>query len=190
MGPETLNNTILSCFLVGEPTCPHPAVSNSASGAPAATDYQVGQSLSFTCSQGFQLDGAQQITCGAGGRWQPEPPRCLPLPAATNVPPTTGSEASRVPATTGSEDATVQQEKEAAPPSATGECGVPPAVRVPQASLASKYVSMTLFASGYRVHYVCDVGYQQASGSRYRKCVDGTWTPLQLRCESKNFFSL
>lgn len=170
---------------VGEPTCPHPAVSNSASGAPAATDYQVGQSLSFTCSQGFRLDGAQQITCGAGGRWQPEPPRCLPLSAATNVPPTTGREASRVPATTGSEDATVQREKEAAPPSATGECGVPPAVGVPQASLASKYVSMTLFASGYRVHYVCDVGYQQASGSRYRKCVDGTWTPLQLRCEKK-----
>lgn len=184
---------MLLCFLVGEPTCPHPAVSNSASGAPAATDYQVGQSLSFTCSQGFRLDGAQQITCGAGGRWQPEPPRCLPLPAATTtttVPPTSGSQASRLPATKGSEAATVQREEVAAPPSATGECGVPPAVGVPQASLASKYVPMTLFAAGYRVHYVCDVGYQQAGGSRYRKCVDGTWTPLQLRCESKNFFSL
>lgn len=173
-------------------------MSDSVSGALAATNYKVGESLSFTCSPGFQLDGAQQVTCGAGGRWQPEPPRCLPSPATTTaasatmgreaakVPVTTGSEASRVPVTTGRESATIQQEEEATSPSAPKECGAPPATGVPQTSLASKYVSMTTFASGYRVHYLCDEGYQQAGGSRYRKCVDGTWTPLQLRCQRKN----
>lgn len=30
---------------------------------------------------------------------------------------------------------------------------------------------------------MCDVGYAPAGGSRYRKCVDGKWTALHLRCE-------
>lgn len=68
----------------GETTCSSPAVANSLS-APGET-LRVGDSLNFTCMDGFQLDGAQQITCGADGQWQPLPPRCLPTYVPTRVP--------------------------------------------------------------------------------------------------------
>nr|XP_046251555.1 complement receptor type 1-like [Scatophagus argus] len=140
-----------------EPTCSAPAVANSVSSG--GDVYQVGESVNFTCHQGFQLDGAQQITCGPGGQWQTQPPRCLPSP----------------------DDKPQLADKE----TSAGECGVPATVRNSNANLADKYFGVESFASGDRVHYVCDVGYVQAGGSRYRKCVAGTWTPLLLRCERK-----
>lgn len=140
----------------GEATCSTPAVENSVSSAGDVSVHRVGDSVTFTCSQGFQLDGAQQITCGAGGLWQPQPPRCLTSPNKTQSP-----------------------DKE------TGVCGVPVTTPNSNANLADKYITMTSFASGDRVHYVCDVGYIQAGGSRYRRCIKGEWTPLLLRCERK-----
>lgn len=65
-----------------------------------------------------------------------------------------------------------------------GRCGVP--VSINNANLADKYITMTSFASGDRVHYMCDVGYVQAGGSRYRTCNNGKWSPLVLKCECKN----
>ncbi|KAM9342652.1 complement receptor type 1-like [Pholidichthys leucotaenia] len=62
----------------GETTCSKPTVANSAPRGGGASVYRVGDSMTFTCNQGFQLDGAQQITCGPTGQWQPEAPRCLP----------------------------------------------------------------------------------------------------------------
>lgn len=64
---------------------------------------------------------------------------------------------------------------------------MPGAVSNPSAALADRYFRVTSFASGDRVHYVCDVGFVQAGGSRFRRCIDGKWTPLLLRCERKNF---
>ncbi|XP_070766821.1 membrane cofactor protein [Enoplosus armatus] len=62
----------------GEATCSTPAVFKSVSSGGDVSVHRVGDTLTFTCSQGFQLDGAQQITCGPGGQWQPQPPQCLP----------------------------------------------------------------------------------------------------------------
>lgn len=67
------------------------------------------------------------------------------------------------------------------------KCGVPAGVG--NANLADKYLTMQSFAPGQRVSYVCDVGYVQAGGSRYRSCVGGKWTPLRLRCERKDSLS-
>ncbi|XP_076597276.1 C4b-binding protein alpha chain-like isoform X2 [Chaetodon auriga] len=64
----------------GEVTCSTPAVANSVSGGGAASVRRVGDNVTFTCSEGFQLEGAQEITCGPGGQWQPQPPQCLPSP--------------------------------------------------------------------------------------------------------------
>ncbi|XP_049921778.1 complement receptor type 1 isoform X1 [Epinephelus moara] len=147
---------IPSCVEGEATTCPTPAVANSVSSAGDVSVFWVGDSVTFTCSQGFQLDGAQQITCGPGGLWQPQPPRCLPSPKTTPSP--------------------VKE---------TGGCGVPVNIPNSNANLANKYITMTSFASGDRVHYVCDVGYVQAGGSRYRSCMNGKWTPLWLRCERK-----
>ncbi|TMS16979.1 6-phosphofructo-2-kinase/fructose-2,6-bisphosphatase 2 [Larimichthys crocea] len=144
----------------GEATCPAPEVANSVSSLGEVSVYQVGDVVTVSCIQGFQLDGAEQIICGSSGQWQPQLPQCLPLPQPS---PTT-----RLPV------------------KPTGECGVPVTTRNSNANLADKYVTKTSFASGDRVHYVCDVGYEPAGGSRFRMCVDGQWTRLVLKCERKS----
>ncbi|XP_044067408.1 complement receptor type 1-like [Siniperca chuatsi] len=135
----------------GAVTCFTPAVANSVRRGDNVSVHWVGDSMTFTCSEGFQLDGAQQITCGPDGQWEPQPPRCLPSP----------------------------DDK------ATGGCGVPVTTKNSNANLADKYITMTSFASGDKVHYVCNVGYIQAGGSRLRRCIEGKWTPLLLKCERK-----
>lgn len=141
----------------GEPaTCSTPAVANSVQRAGDVSERRVGETLSFTCQQGFQLDGPQQITCGSNGQWQPEPPKCLPSPDKTQA---SGSE--------------------------TGGCGVPLNIQNSNANLADKYITMTSFPSGTKVYYTCDVGYTPVGGSRVRICKNGKWTPMRLKCERK-----
>ncbi|CAJ1084791.1 complement receptor type 1-like isoform X1 [Xyrichtys novacula] len=132
---------------VAQVTCSPPVVTNSVSSRDVSV-YQLGESVNITCSQGFQLDGAQRITCGQDGQWQPKPPRCQ-----TRLP-----------------------DKEA------DGCGVPDN-KNSNAKLAEKYITKTSFSSGERVHYVCDIGYNMAGGSRYRRCSKGKWSPLRLKCE-------
>uniref|UniRef100_H3D4W4 Sushi domain-containing protein n=1 Tax=Tetraodon nigroviridis TaxID=99883 RepID=H3D4W4_TETNG len=67
----------------GETTCSSPAVANAL--RPPGEAFRVGDSLNLTCLDGFQPDGAQQVTCGPEGRWRPPPPRCL-SPARCRVP--------------------------------------------------------------------------------------------------------
>lgn len=67
----------------GETTCSTPAVANSVTSGGNVSVYRVGDNVTVTCGQGFQLDGAKQITCGSDGKWQPDPPRCLPSPEKT-----------------------------------------------------------------------------------------------------------
>uniref|UniRef100_UPI0037E96928 complement receptor type 1 isoform X2 n=1 Tax=Semicossyphus pulcher TaxID=241346 RepID=UPI0037E96928 len=136
-------------------TCSAPAVANSVSSGGVSV-YQVGDAVNFTCSQGFQLDGAQSVTCGPDGQWQPQPPLCLPSPTKADLP-----------------------DKESG-------CSVPLTSQNSNANLADKYITMKSFSSGDKVHYVCDVGYVQAGGSRYRSCTEGKWSPLRLKCERKS----
>ncbi|XP_040008374.1 complement receptor type 1-like [Xiphias gladius] len=142
----------------GETTCSSPAVANSVKGSGDVSVYRVGDNVTFACSHGFQLAGAPQVTCGPSGLWQPQPPQCLPSPDGKT------------------EQSSIKE---------TGGCGVPPIISNSNANLADKYITLTSFASGDRVHYTCDVGYIQAGGSRYRTCKDGKWTPLFLKCEPK-----
>ncbi|XP_034733771.1 complement receptor type 1-like isoform X2 [Etheostoma cragini] len=138
-----------------ETTCSTPAVANSVSSAGGVSVHRMGDGMTFTCSQGFQLDGAQRVTCGPGGVWQPQPPRCLP-----------------------------SQHKTESPDDKRG-CGMPVKFHNSKAVLSEKYITRTSFTSGERVHYVCEVGYIPAGGSRYCECTNGKWTPLRLKCERK-----
>lgn len=141
----------------GEPaTCSTPPVANSVQRAGDVSEHQVGETMSFTCQQGFRLDGAQHITCGSDGQWQPKPPECLPSPNKTQ---SSGSE--------------------------TGGCGVPLNIQNSNANLADKYITMKSFPSGTKVYYTCDVGYTAVGGSRVRICKNGKWTPMRLKCERK-----
>ncbi|XP_022064992.1 complement receptor type 1-like isoform X2 [Acanthochromis polyacanthus] len=141
----------------GETTCSTPAVTNSVERAVVVSEYRVGETVSFTCQQGFSLDGAQQIKCGSDGQWQPEPPKCL---LSLEKTPSAGNE--------------------------TGGCGVPQNVQNSNANLADKYITMTSFPSGDKVYYTCDVGYTPVGGSKVRFCRNGKWTPLRLKCERKS----
>ncbi|XP_068996614.1 complement receptor type 2-like isoform X2 [Embiotoca jacksoni] len=145
----------LSCE-EGETTCSTPAVANSVQRGGDVAVHRVGDSVSFSCSRGFQLDGAQQITCGSGGQWQPQPPRCLPSPDKTQQ--SSGNKSG---------------------------CGVPLTVYNSNANLVDKYITRTSFSSADKVYYVCDVGYTAAGGSRTRLCNNGEWTPLTLKCERR-----
>ncbi|MEQ2236416.1 hypothetical protein ILYODFUR_012621 [Ilyodon furcidens] len=113
--------------------------------------------MNFICKTGFQLNGAQQITCGPNGQWQPQPPQCLPSPD--------------------------KSQKSLSKP--TGGCDAPLTVRSSNANLVDKFITMTSFSSGDKVYYSCNVGYSPAGGSRIRKCDNGKWTPLRLKCERK-----
>ncbi|KAK2851672.1 hypothetical protein Q5P01_007948 [Channa striata] len=138
-----------------EITCPTPAVANSVISAGNVSVYRVGDNVTVGCGEGFQLKGAQHITCGPRGQWQPQPPVCLPSPVKT----------------------TESHDRKA------GGCGAAPTF--PNLSPADKYITVTSFAPGDRVHYVCGVGYTPAGGSKYSTCKDGMWTPLHLKCQRK-----
>lgn len=70
-----------------ETTCSNPAVANGAQSRRGdAAVYRVGDSVTFTCAQGFQLAGGQQVTCGPAGQWQPPLPQCLPSANTTLSP--------------------------------------------------------------------------------------------------------
>lgn len=61
-----------------EVTCPAPSVANSVKLSETGSVYRVRDSVTLACSKGFLLTGAQQLTCGPDGQWQPELPLCLP----------------------------------------------------------------------------------------------------------------
>ncbi|KAI3357536.1 hypothetical protein L3Q82_015950, partial [Scortum barcoo] len=129
----------------GETTCSRPAVANSVSSPGDVPLHRVGDSVNFTCSQGFQLDGAPEIICGPDSQWHPQPPQCLPSPDKTSG------------------------------------CDMP--LPVNNANIANRYIMKPSFHSGDEVLYVCDPGYVSVGGSSYRRCINGRWTPLTLRCE-------
>ncbi|MEQ2298071.1 hypothetical protein AMECASPLE_001356 [Ameca splendens] len=137
-------------------TCSSPAVNNSVKRDGKVSVHSVGDTMNFICKTGFQLNGAQQITCGPNGQWQPQPPQCLPSPDKT--------------------------QNSLSKPSG---CDAPLTVRSSNANLVDKFITMTSFSSGDIVYYSCNVGYSPAGGSRIRKCDNGNWTPLRLKCERK-----
>ncbi|KAM4737567.1 membrane cofactor protein-like [Anableps anableps] len=135
--------------------CSSPVVNNSVEKGREVSVYHIGDTMNITCNTGFQMDGEQQITCGPNGQWQPKLPQCVPSPDKTQV------SSSRP----------------------SGRCDPPLTVSSSNANLADKYITMTSFSSGDKVYYSCNVGYTPASGSRIRKCDNGKWTPLKLKCE-------
>uniref|UniRef100_A0A3P9L360 Sushi domain-containing protein n=1 Tax=Oryzias latipes TaxID=8090 RepID=A0A3P9L360_ORYLA len=141
----------------GEPTCLAPVVANSAQRAGTVSVYQVGDRINFSCKIGFQLEGPNEITCAPNGQWQPKPPQCVPRLERTQP--------------------RTEQTK--------GDCEAPPPVIGSNAYLVDKYAMMTSFSSGDKVYYSCNVGYTARAGSRSRRCKNGKWTQLKLKCERK-----
>ncbi|KAM4610366.1 complement receptor type 2 isoform 2-T2 [Polymixia lowei] len=194
-----------SCEVIpAEGTCSNPAVANATKTGEDVSVYRVGDSVTFICEQGFQLDGSQQVTCSSGGQWQPELPQCLPSDVIKcpelNVPhgrlSTKRRKVDSIITVTcnkgysqngpGRVVCSKDGKWSEIPQCVSGTCGVPANAFQSNAHLADSYTAMTSFNSGDKVFYMCDVGYVRAGGISSRKCLDGKWTALQLKCERKS----
>ncbi|KAI1892686.1 hypothetical protein AGOR_G00136110 [Albula goreensis] len=60
-----------------EITCPKPSVANGVVVKGEVPVYKKGNSVTFSCTEGFSLSGSWKITCGPDGQWHPNPPECL-----------------------------------------------------------------------------------------------------------------
>ncbi|KAG9332700.1 hypothetical protein JZ751_014799 [Albula glossodonta] len=60
-----------------EITCPKPSVANSVMAKGEVPVYKKGNSVTFTCTDGFSLSGSWKINCGPDGQWHPNLPECL-----------------------------------------------------------------------------------------------------------------
>ncbi|CAL1606552.1 unnamed protein product [Knipowitschia caucasica] len=67
----------------------------------------------------------------------------------------------------------------------TSRCGVPETPRGSNVQLAPKFFSIESFAAGAKVYYLCGVGHVRDQGSKYRKCIRGQWSPLELQCRRR-----
>lgn len=64
------------------------------------------------------------------------------------------------------------------------DCSAPD--KYPNTKLETKYARRQKFSHNEKVYYSCDDDFTAFRGSRAVQCVDGQWTKLTLKCESKN----
>ena len=65
ISPLHLNSTVLCPILV-----------DTTKGIVALSGTSVGDTANFTCNPGFQLVGADTVTCEDNGEWSEEAPEC------------------------------------------------------------------------------------------------------------------
>ena len=55
-------------------TCPN--LENPTNGAVTVNGMNPGDTATYTCISGYELEGGDTLTCGSDGMWSPEPPVC------------------------------------------------------------------------------------------------------------------
>ena len=55
--------------------CPTPT--DPANGMVVAEGNCEGDTATYTCNEGYKLDGVETRTCGPDGQWSSDPPVCL-----------------------------------------------------------------------------------------------------------------
>ena len=63
-------------FSVGDCLDPTP-LNGSVSPSQSDEVYPEGITVTFTCEDGYSLDGAESSTCDDQGSWNPQPPVCM-----------------------------------------------------------------------------------------------------------------
>ena len=64
--------TKISCL----PACIYPGAIIHGNIAPVLFYYRLGQTVEYSCLQGFRLEGKPVLSCGKRGRWDAPVPRC------------------------------------------------------------------------------------------------------------------
>ncbi|XP_051954496.1 sushi, von Willebrand factor type A, EGF and pentraxin domain-containing protein 1-like [Xyrauchen texanus] len=165
-------------------TCPDIYVANG-QVAPQAVVFNT--VVQITCSPGFNLNGAQQLRCGADGSWMPNVPTCEPVfqspesvncsaPVVENGVIKGGAKPSYEPNDTviiickaGCHMIECQK-----------ECGEP--LVYPEMQLVGCYGTKSGFNNGQVVNYKCAPGYTPTGGSPISHCMEGHWSPLKMKC--------
>ncbi|XP_044206689.1 membrane cofactor protein-like isoform X7 [Thunnus albacares] len=63
------------------------------------------------------------------------------------------------------------------------DCARPP---VPPNIVPTTDINSQTYQPGSKVTFECEIGYVTAGGSKTITCTDGSWSPLNLKCERKN----
>ncbi|CAH1270697.1 CSMD1 [Branchiostoma lanceolatum] len=101
-GYELDGATSVTCQADGEwsapvPTCepvqcsPPTAPENGALSSEGATSYDYQDEVTFTCNQGYGLDGAASVTCQADRQWSAPLPTCKPVQCSPPTAPENGA---------------------------------------------------------------------------------------------------
>ena len=53
-----------------------PPLEDPDNGRVTVTGFGIGDEASYTCDQGYQLDGVSSLTCSSDGQWSSQPPTC------------------------------------------------------------------------------------------------------------------
>ncbi|KAI4872519.1 hypothetical protein NFI96_025148, partial [Prochilodus magdalenae] len=78
---ETFRPSPPQCLAI---RCPEPHhVENGQHDQPSQETYRYGQVLTYSCMQGFKLEGTSKITCSDDETFHPSPPQCLEITCGT-----------------------------------------------------------------------------------------------------------
>ncbi|KAI5609222.1 sushi, von Willebrand factor type A, EGF and pentraxin domain-containing protein 1 isoform X3 [Silurus asotus] len=175
-------------------------------GAKAA--YNPGETLSYSCNAGFQLNGNNSILqCGRTGQWIPSHTNCHMIPVQVTCPPpavpnSSGQDGYKAEYEVG-ERAAISCQKgyrligsseikcledgqwEELPNCRLVEGRCPPPPYVPNAH--TEHNDQTHYKPNTTLRLKCNHGYRMARGPSTISCRDGQWTDVQLMCESTNW---
>ncbi|XP_059384427.1 complement receptor type 2 isoform X3 [Carassius carassius] len=184
--------------------CSAPAVANRQLKSGERTQYAPQDTVNIICSEGFDLIGLPQVTCGRDGQWQ-DLPVCSKVitcsaPAVANGRIRPGS---RVYKPKDTVDITCREGfdligpaqvkcgpygqwqalPECRPKRITDKCGPPPSY--PHALPRDGSSTLREYPSDAGIRYKCSIGYGRVRGITVIHCQNGQWTELQLQCERK-----
>ncbi|XP_067863615.1 C4b-binding protein alpha chain-like isoform X2 [Heptranchias perlo] len=127
--------------------------------------YKYRETITYRCTEGFEMIGESVIICSENSTFVPRPPTCEP-----RIVPTTTTTTGIVPTII----------------TPTGVCINPP--QLENGSPTDESISQNTFPVGAKVTYRCFKGYVFQEGSlRHVTCrQNSTWSPLQATCEPKN----
>uniref|UniRef100_A0A8C0U6P0 Sushi domain-containing protein n=1 Tax=Cyanistes caeruleus TaxID=156563 RepID=A0A8C0U6P0_CYACU len=152
-----------------ELSCPRPpSIANGLHSGHSWASFPRGVTVSYSCSEGFQLLGNASITCTDSGLWSRPLPRC----EGVRVPRCRLSRALRA-AGSG------QRRHE-------GLCGsVPTAIgcQVPEVQNGNVYNPQSTYRAGETLLFDCDAGYSSEGTAEARCQPGGTWDPPLLGCQ-------
>ncbi|XP_056589578.1 sushi, von Willebrand factor type A, EGF and pentraxin domain-containing protein 1 [Triplophysa dalaica] len=130
-----------------EVRCSAPLVVNGKIQSGEKPHYKLHDTVTVSCTEGYDLIGSSQVTCGSDGQWQRLPECRFKV-------------------------------------SLTGNCG--PAPFYPHAHLRVEHSTVQReYAAEARLRYKCTIGHRFAGGRDIIYCRNGRWTDLQMRCEPK-----